>query len=82
VRDEGLGIPGEEIPKLFGEFQQTSTKATAGEHGTGLGLAICKRIVTLHGGTIGVNSELGRGSRFWFVLPCDCRDTCKMPSAR
>jgi signal transduction histidine kinase len=69
VSDEGLGIPTEEIPKLFREFQQTSTEATAGEHGTGLGLAICKRIVTLHGGSIGVESEVGRGSRFWFELP-------------
>ncbi len=69
VSDEGLGIPKEEIPNLFKEFQQSSTESTAGEHGVGLGLAICRRIVTLHGGTIGVESELGRGSRFWFQLP-------------
>ena len=69
VIDEGLGIPSSEIPSLFGEFHQTSTVATAGEHGTGLGLAICKRIIALHGGKIGIESELGRGSRFWFELP-------------
>ena len=69
VSDEGLGINREDIPKLFGEFQQTSTKATAGEHGSGLGLAICKRLVVLHGGTIGVESEPGKGSRVSFVLP-------------
>ena len=69
VFDEGLGIDGQEISKLFGEFQQTSTKATAGEHGSGLGLAICKRLVALHGGQVGVKSELGKGSRFSFTLP-------------
>jgi signal transduction histidine kinase len=69
VTDEGLGIDPQEIPALFGEFQQTSTKATAGEHGSGLGLAICKRLVALHGGTIGVESEPGKGSRFFFTLP-------------
>jgi two-component system sensor histidine kinase ResE len=69
VSDEGLGIDRQEIPSLFGEFQQTSTKATAGEHGSGLGLAICKRLVALHGGKIDVESEPGKGSRFWFMLP-------------
>jgi signal transduction histidine kinase len=69
VSDEGLGINPQEIPKLFGEFQQTSTKATAGEHGSGLGLAICKRLIALHGGKIGVESEPGKGSRFFFTLP-------------
>ena len=69
VSDEGLGINRQEISGLFGEFQQTSTKATAGEHGSGLGLAICKRLVALHGGTIDVESETGKGSRFSFTLP-------------
>jgi signal transduction histidine kinase len=69
VSDEGLGIDRQEIPGLFGEFQQTSTKATAGEHGSGLGLAICKRLVALHGGKIDVESEPGKGSRFSFTLP-------------
>ena len=69
VSDEGLGINRQEIPNLFGEFQQTSTKATAGERGSGLGLAICKRLVVLHGGKIDVESEPGKGSRFSFTLP-------------
>ncbi|MCY2988038.1 MAG: hybrid sensor histidine kinase/response regulator [Planctomycetota bacterium] len=69
VLDEGLGIQADDIPRLFGEFQQTQTKATAGERGSGLGLAICKRLVELHGGRIGVESQPGRGSRFWFTLP-------------
>jgi signal transduction histidine kinase len=69
VSDQGHGIRPEEQSKLFGAFQRTSTKPTAGEHSTGLGLSICKKIVELHGGSIGVESVLGRGSRFFFVLP-------------
>lgn len=69
VIDQGRGIKPDEIDKVFLAFQQTSTKATAGEHSTGLGLAICKRIVELSGGEIGVESNIGHGSRFFFTLP-------------
>jgi signal transduction histidine kinase len=69
VIDQGQGIRLEEQSMLFGAFQRTSAKPTAGEHSTGLGLSICKKIVELHGGTIGVESEVGRGSRFFFTLP-------------
>jgi signal transduction histidine kinase len=69
VIDQGQGIRVEEQGMLFGAFQRTSTRPTAGEHSTGLGLSICKKIVELHGGTIGVESEVGRGSRFFFTLP-------------
>ena len=69
VMDQGQGIRPEERHRLFGAFQRLSTKPTAGERSTGLGLTICKKIVELHGGTIGVESEVGRGSRFSFVLP-------------
>jgi signal transduction histidine kinase len=69
VIDQGQGIRLEEQSKLFGAFQRTSTKPTGDEHSTGLGLSICKKIVELHGGTIGVKSEVGRGSRFFFTLP-------------
>jgi signal transduction histidine kinase len=69
VIDHGQGIRSEELGRLFGAFQRTSAKPTAGEHSTGLGLSICKKIVELHGGSIGVESEVGRGSRFFFVLP-------------
>ena len=69
VLDQGQGIPSEELSKVFGAFQRTSTKPTAGEPSTGLGLSICKKIIELHGGHIGVESEVGRGSRFFFVLP-------------
>jgi signal transduction histidine kinase len=69
VMDQGQGIRPEELHKLFGAFQRLSTKPTAGERSTGLGLSICKKIVELHGGTIGVESEVGHGSRFYFILP-------------
>jgi two-component system, sensor histidine kinase and response regulator len=69
VTDQGAGIPLGEQSRLFGAFQRASTKPTAGEHSTGLGLSICKKIVELHGGRIGVESEVGRGSRFFFILP-------------
>lgn len=69
VRDEGQGIPQEEISKLFQEFSVTSVRATAGEKSTGLGLAIVKRIVEAHGGQIWVQSEVGKGTTFTFALP-------------
>ncbi len=69
VIDQGQGIPADEIDKVFGEFQRVSTRPTADEHSTGLGLSICKRIVNLHEGQIGVESEVGTGSRFFFTLP-------------
>lgn len=69
VTDQGQGIRRDELDRVFGEFQKMSTRPTAGEQSTGLGLSICKRIVELHGGTIYVDSEVGRGSRFAFTLP-------------
>lgn len=69
VRDQGQGIPPEELPKLFRPFGRTRVRATAGEHSTGLGLAIARRIVEGHGGKISVESQVGSGSEFRFVLP-------------
>ena len=68
VRDEGQGIKADEVPLLFGAFQRASTKPTGGEASSGLGLSICKKIVEAHGGWIGVESEIGKGSRFAFTL--------------
>lgn len=69
VRDQGQGIPPGEIEKIFLPFKKASVKSTAGEKSTGLGLAIVKRIVEAHGGKIGVSSEIGKGSNFYFQLP-------------
>lgn len=69
VADTGCGIPPQEKQKLFQKFQKLSTKPTAGERGTGLGLAIVKKLVELHGGEVGVDSEVGKGSTFWFTIP-------------
>jgi signal transduction histidine kinase len=69
VRDQGQGIPPEELGKLFRFYQQTSVRPTGGEQSIGLGLAIARQIVEAHGGKVGVESEVGRGSNFHFTLP-------------
>ena len=69
VRDQGPGIPAAELPKLFKPFGRTSVRSTSGEKSTGLGLVIVRRIVEGHGGSVGVESEVGRGSVFRVVLP-------------
>lgn len=73
VRDEGQGIPADELERLFNPFSQTSVKPTAGENSTGLGLLIVKRIVTAHNGEVSVRSTLGEGSVFSFLLPMEER---------
>jgi CheY-like chemotaxis protein len=67
VRDTGAGIEQDALTEIFAAFSQTKTGAAAG--GTGLGLAICDRLITRMGGELKVESALGQGSRFWFVLP-------------
>jgi signal transduction histidine kinase len=69
VRDEGPGIPPDEVKKLFAPFGRTSVRKTGGEKSTGLGLAISHKIIEAHQGTIGVESEPGKGSTFYFSLP-------------
>src|SRR5258706_3933628 len=69
VRDPGRGIPRSYQRSIFERFQQVEASDSRKNGGTGLGLAICKTIVEQHGGTIGVESEVGRGSTFWFRVP-------------
>ncbi len=69
VRDTGIGIAGDDIPKLFTRFQQLNMGPTREAGGTGLGLSIVKALVEAHGGTIGVKSVPGKGSTFRFELP-------------
>ncbi len=69
VKDTGTGISDENLLKLFNKFMQFGKKAQTEEKGTGLGLVICKSIVEAHGGRMGVESKLGQGSNFYFVLP-------------
>src|SRR5438477_610310 len=69
VRDSGPGISKSDQAKLFQEFQQADNSITRKKGGTGLGLAISKRIIEMHGGKIWVESEIGRGSTFTFMLP-------------
>lgn len=73
IIDHGLGIPADQIPKLFQKFQRVRTEEHLRISGTGLGLYICRLIVEGHGGQIWVESELGKGSSFGFVLPTDAR---------
>ena len=69
VIDHGPGIPEEYKNTIFDKFEQVKNKETRKKGGTGLGLAICEAIVTEHGGTVGVDSEVGVGSQFWFRIP-------------
>ncbi len=71
VVDSGVGIPLAKQGQLFAPFMQADARVARSFGGTGLGLAICKRLVDLMQGEIGLESEEGKGSKFWFVVPLD-----------
>lgn len=87
VKDQGQGIPTEELDNLFEPFKKTSVKSTGGEASTGLGLVIVKQIVNGHGGEISVESEVGTGSLFTVTLPiqegkAQTQEPLEMPDLR
>ena len=69
VRDEGAGIPQDQIEKVFDRFYRIDDRLTRRAHGTGLGLYLVKAIVEAHGGEISVKSQVGSGSTFYFTIP-------------
>ncbi len=74
VKDTGIGIPKDKLKIIFDKFTQADETITRRYGGTGLGLAITKDLVELMGGTIGVESDVGKGSTFWFKIPFDTTD--------
>jgi|GEM_PF-3364386 len=74
VQDSGIGISKEEQSKIFSEFYQVQKVRDEALGGTGIGLALSKRLIQMHGGQIGVESEPDKGSRFWFKLPLKSKE--------
>jgi signal transduction histidine kinase len=69
VKDSGIGIPAHRFDEIFEPFHQLDGSATRRYGGTGLGLALVRQIVEAHGSTIQLESQMGRGTRFHFLLP-------------
>ncbi len=80
--DSGCGIASEDFSKLFRRFGQLDGGKSRSTSGVGLGLSIAKSLVEAHGGEIGVDSEVGRGSTFWFTLPVETMAGRRPQSAR
>jgi two-component system sensor histidine kinase/response regulator len=77
VTDSGVGIPEDQMNKLFNKFTQLEQGAVSEKKGTGLGLVISKGIIEAHGGKIGMFSETGKGTTFYFNLPLDGAEVAK-----
>ena len=80
ISDTGVGIEPEDQENIFSEFHQADRERDENLGGTGIGLALTKRLVEFHGGQIGVESEIGKGSTFWFTLPKKTPEPQKAPS--
>ena len=81
VEDTGIGIPQRDIARLFVPFSQVDSSSTRRAGGVGLGLSIARALILAHGGDIGVVSEPGKGSRFWFTLPLAAEAPSESPTA-
>ncbi|MDO9303016.1 MAG: response regulator, partial [Anaerolineales bacterium] len=88
VWDTGIGIQADQLEKLFKPFVQLDSSLSRQYTGTGLGLALTRQLADLHGGSVGVESEAGKGSRFHFIIPIQSlnaktlEDTAREPSAQ
>jgi signal transduction histidine kinase len=78
VRDHGMGIPASHHARMFSKFSQADTSVTRSKGGTGLGMFVTKQLVELMGGSIGFESEVGKGSLFWVKLPMACAATARV----
>ncbi|RKT50689.1 signal transduction histidine kinase [Azonexus fungiphilus] len=82
VSDSGIGVLPEKREKLFHPFSQADSSTTREYGGTGLGLSIVRSLAHLMGGTVGMDSLPGEGSRFWFTIRCECAGDSGTPASR